>query len=64
TLPQANFAAEGKNTAFFCSEHRSPGMIDVKGRRCEVVHCTKIAGYGVQGRQPSACLLHRESGMV
>ena len=39
-------------------------MIDVKGRRCEVVHCTKIAGYGVQGRQPSACLLHRESGMV
>lgn len=39
-------------------------MVDVKGRRCEFTHCNKIASYGLQGRQPSACLLHRGTAMV
>lgn len=62
--PQANFAAEGKSTACFCAEHKSPGMVDVKGRRCTVPHCTKVATYGLLGHQPSACALHRGPGMV
>lgn len=39
-------------------------MIDVKGRRCVVLNCTKIAGYGMEGHPPSACLMHREPGML
>lgn len=62
--PQANFAAEGKSTACFCAEHKSPGMVDVKGRRCTVPHCTKVATYGLLGHLPSACALHRGPGMV
>ncbi|CAM9453893.1 unnamed protein product [Pylaiella littoralis] len=61
---QANFAQVGKVTAIFCLEHRSPGMVDVKGPRCSAEFCAKVAGYGVQGHRPSACLLHRAAGMV
>lgn len=61
---QANFAQVGKVTAIFCLEHRSPGMVDVKGPRCTADHCVKVAGYGVQGHRPSACILHRAAGMV
>lgn len=39
-------------------------MIDVKGRRCEFPTCPKIAGYGTEGQQPSACLTHRTPDML
>lgn len=61
---QATFAAEGKSTACFCSEHRSPGMVDVKGRRCEISQCTKQAAFGIPNEKPRFCLHHRQMGMV
>ena len=60
---QAIFAEEGLSTAAFCLEHHTPGMLNVKGR-CTAENCTKIADYGMEGKRPTSCLLHRKTGMV
>jgi hypothetical protein len=50
--------------ATHCSEHRLPGMCDVKDRKCAHPGCGKQPSYAAAGQRPKYCSEHRTEHMV
>ena len=48
----------------FCNEHKEPGMIDVKNKRCEFDGCDVQPTYDISGGKGRFCNEHKEPGMI
>ena len=60
---QAIFNVHGEKNGRFCIEHRSPEMVDVRNKKCEL--CKKRPNYNIHGEKKGRfCADHKTSEMV
>jgi hypothetical protein len=59
---QPIFNVAGILQGLYCAEHKQPGMVDVKNKRCE--QCQTKAWYGCPGLAPTRCAQHRDINMI
>ncbi|CAM9526826.1 unnamed protein product, partial [Discosporangium mesarthrocarpum] len=59
----ASYAMPG-DKARLCGEHKEPGMVQVRTRKCKHESCDKIPSFGYEGNSRDYCKLHSKEGMV
>lgn len=61
----AYYNTKGSERARFCSNHRMPGMADLRAKACEEEECNKSALYNFDGNVNGRfCFGHRLPGMI
>lgn len=59
------FGCEGDKNASFCAVHKQDGMVNIKGRRCNVPNCQHRPGFAMPGeKRGKYCATHRQPGMI
>lgn len=49
----------------FCSAHKHPGMVNVKGKKCQFDGCKKTPTFNMEGETAGMfCVEHKQPGMV
>jgi len=60
-----SFNVEGQTRGIYCADHKLPGMINVKSKRCEFDGCITQPIYNVEGQTRGIyCSDHKLPGMV
>jgi plastocyanin len=59
--PRFNTAGE---KALFCSQHKSPGMVNVKDKTCAYHDCNVRPSFNTAGEKALFCSQHKSPGMV
>lgn len=49
---------------FYCKEHKSPDMVDLRNKKCEYVGCSKNPLFNYKGLSKRFCNEHKLDGMV
>lgn len=62
--PTSIFQHDGKRGRF-CVQHKLPGMVYVKNKRCGHAGCSKVPSFSYEGEKEGRfCVQHKEQGMM
>ena len=62
---QSIYNFQGVKPAIYCGEHKSPGMINIRSKRCIAKDCITRPYYNFEGQTEGIyCQSHKQAGMI